>query len=200
VTVGLIAVGVSNSYSSVEDIVSAEAASIACIYRDAGGYPEPIRHELQSQICGYTEFIITQAWPAQALSQVTDDTTRRLNQLEQTLVQFEPATAGQQVLHAETLHQMNEVSALRRKRIHSIGSGLPSVMWASILIGAVLTISVTYFLQIERVVQAVLTGFLAMFIGLMVFVIACLDEPLSGPLAIDSHPYQLVLDRLIDLK
>jgi hypothetical protein len=190
-------VGVWNSYSNVEDIVSAEAASIACIYRDAGGYPEPIRHELQSQIRGYTEFIITQAWPAQALSQVTDDTTRRLNQLEQTLVQFEPATAG---LHTETLHQMNEVSALRRKRIHSIGSGLPSVMWASILIGAVLTISVTYFLQIERVVQAVLNGFLAMFIELIVFVIACLDEPLSGLLAIDSHPYQLVLDRLIDLK
>jgi hypothetical protein len=39
-----------------------------------------------------------------------------------------------------------------------------------------------------------------MFIGLVVFVIACLDQPLSGPLAIDSHPYQLVLDRLIDLK
>jgi hypothetical protein len=46
----------------------------------------------------------------------------------------------------------------------------------------------------------VLTGFLAMFIGLVVFVIACLDEPLSGPLVIDSRPYQLVLDRLIDFK
>ena len=73
-------------------------------------------------------------------------------------------------------------------------------MWAIVLVGAVLTISVTYLLQIDRVVQIVLTGFLAMFIGLVVFVIACLDEPLSGPLAIDSHPYQLVLDRLIDLK
>jgi hypothetical protein len=31
-------------------------------------------------------------------------------------------------------------------------------------------------------------------------VIASLDQPLSGPLAIDSHPDQLVLDRLIDLK
>ena len=40
----------------------------------------------------------------------------------------------------------------------------------------------------------------AMFIGLVVFVIASLDRPLGGPLVIDSHPYQLVLDRLIDLK
>jgi hypothetical protein len=36
--------------------------------------------------------------------------------------------------------------------------------------------------------------------GLIVLVIAILGRPLSGPLAIDSHPYQLILDRLIDLK
>jgi hypothetical protein len=131
---------------------------------------------------------------------MTDDGTRRLNKLAETVVQFEPATVGQQVMHAETLHQINDVSALRRKRVHMIGTGPPSVMWAIVLFGAVLTISVTYLLKIERTVQTVLTGFLAMFIGLVVFVIACLDEPLSGPLAIDSRPYQLVLDRLIDLK
>jgi hypothetical protein len=37
-------------------------------------------------------------------------------------------------------------------------------------------------------------------IGLVVFVITSLDQPLSGPLAIDAGPYQIVLDRLIDLK
>jgi hypothetical protein len=45
-----------------------------------------------------------------------------------------------------------------------------------------------------------MTVFLSMFIGLIVFVIASLDRPLSGPLAIDSHPNQLILDNLIDLK
>jgi hypothetical protein len=59
---------------------------------------------------------------------------------------------------------------------------------------------VTYLLKIQRVVHMVLTAFFAMFIGLVVFVIVCLDQPLSGPLAIDSHPYRLVVDRLIDLK
>ena len=60
-------------------------------------------------------------------------------------------------MHAETLHQINDVSALRRKRVHMIGTGLPSVMWAIVLFGAVLTISVTYLLKIERTVQTVLT-------------------------------------------
>jgi len=55
-------------------------------------------------------------------------------------------------------------------------------------------------LQIERKVQVTLTAFFAMFMGLVVFVIASLDQPLSGPLALDSGPYQLVLDRQIGLK
>jgi hypothetical protein len=58
----------------------------------------------------------------------------------------------------------------------------------------------TYLLKMRRIVHFELTGFFAMFIGLVVFVIISLDQPLSGPLAIDSGPYQLVLDRLIDLK
>lgn len=199
-TVGLIAVGVWSTYTSVGDIVSAEAAAIASLYRDAGGYPEPIRSDLETQIRSYTEFIIKEAWPAQARGELTTGAPRRLNALEQTLVKFEPATVGQQILHAETLRQINELTTLRRKRIHSISGGLPAVMWTVILVGAVLTICVTYLLQIDRIVQLVLTAFLAMFIGLVVFVIASLDQPLSGPLAIDSKPYQLVLDNLIDLK
>jgi hypothetical protein len=198
-TVGLIAVGVWTTYSNVEDIVSAEASSIACMYRDSGGYPEPVRSLLRGQIRDYTDFVIKVAWPAQAKGDSSDEGTHRLNELEQTLVRFEPATTGQEILHAETLHQCNELASWRRKRLNAIGGGLPSVMWSVILVGAALSIGVTYLLQIERIVQFVLTGFLAMFIGLVVFVIASLDRPLSGPLSIESHPYQLVLDRLINL-
>jgi hypothetical protein len=199
-TVGLFAVGVWTTYSSVEDIVTGEAASIACIYRDVSAYPEPARTKLQGQVRDYTEFIIHQAWPAQARGESVDDGARQLNALEHELVSFEPTTSGQQILHAETLHQVNELTSFRRHRLHAIGGGLPSVMWSVVLLGAGLSISVTYLLQIERVVQMVLTAFFAMFIGLVVFVIASLDQPLSGPLAIDSRPYQLVLDRLINLR
>ena len=73
-------------------------------------------------------------------------------------------------------------------------------MWNIVLIGAALVIGITYFLQTEPSVQFVLTGCFAMFIGLVVFVIASLDRPLSGPLAINSRPYRLVRDGLMDLK
>ena len=199
-TVGLIAVGVWTTYTEVENTVSAEATAIGCFYRDISGYPEPTRTRLQTQVREYTVFLIEQAWPAQRRGKSTDVATRRLTTLEQELVRFEPATLGQQILHAETFRQYNDVAGLRRKRLHAIGAGLPSVMWSVVLFGAFLTITVTYLLKMQRIVHFVLTGFFAMFIGLVVFVITSLDQPLSGPLAIDSGPYRLVLDRLIDLK
>src|SRR5438045_8489504 len=63
-TVGLIAVGVWSNYSSVSDIVSSDAANIASMYRDASGYPEPLRTDLDGQGRAYTEFTTTQARPA----------------------------------------------------------------------------------------------------------------------------------------
>jgi hypothetical protein len=198
--VGLIAVGVWRTYTEAQGIVSDEATAIGCFYRDISGYEEPSRGQLQQEIRSYTQFLIEVAWPAQVRGQSTEGATRRLTALEHTLISFEPKTAGQQILHAQAMHQYNEIAALRRKRIHIIGTGLPSVMWNIVLIGAALVIGITYLLQIQRGVQLVLTACLAMFIGLVVFVIASLDQPLSGPLAIDSRPYRIVRDGLMDLK
>ena len=198
--VGLIAVGVWRTYTEASNIVSDEATAIGCFYRDVSGYPEPARQHLQASVREYVEIIITKSWPLQIRGEIPDEATRRLTKLEQDLLAFEPATPGQQILHAQALHQYNELAGLRRKRLHTIGAGLPSVMWSVVLLGAGLVLSITYLLRVQQTVQFVLTGCLAMFIGLVVFVIASLDRPLSGPLAIDSRPYQIVRDRLIDLK
>ncbi|HEX5689994.1 MAG TPA: DUF4239 domain-containing protein [Roseiflexaceae bacterium] len=199
-TVGLISVGVWTTYSEVQDVVSAEAAAIGALYRDVSGYPEPDRSGLQQTLRTYTVQIITITWPAQMQGQIVDDGTRLLTTFQDELYRYEPATAGQQVLHAETLRQFNELITLRRERVDAVGSGLPGVMWWVVLFGAFLTIGATYLLKIQRGVHLVLTGMLALFIGLVVFVIVSLDQPLSGPLAISPAPYQLVLDRLIDLR
>jgi hypothetical protein len=104
-TVGLIAVGVWTTYTEVENTVSAEATAIGCFYRDISGYPEPTRTRLQTQVRDYTVFLIEQAWPAQRRGKSTDVATRRLSRAG--LVRFEPATPGQQILHAETFRQYN---------------------------------------------------------------------------------------------
>jgi hypothetical protein len=148
----------------------------------------------------YTEFVIDEAWPAQYEGRILDGGTRLLDEFQGKLFAYEPQSAGQEALHAEALRQFNDLITHRRRRVDAVEGGLPGVMWAIVLLGAVLSISVTYLLKIKPSVHMVLTAFLAAFIGLVVFTVAGLDKPLSGPLAIDPGSYQLVLDRLMQLR
>jgi hypothetical protein len=197
---GLMSVAVWSNYAQVQDLVSQEASSIGALYRDVTSLPEPARGELQQQLREYNAFIIEHTWPAQLRGQVLDEATRRVNALADRLFAFDPATLGEQARYAETLRQFNHMIELRRKRIGSIGGALPAVMWGIMLIGAALSVGVTYLLKINTGVQVALTAFLATFIGLGVFVMAGLDSPLTGPLAIRPTAYEVIQDRLINLQ
>ncbi len=197
-TMGLIAVGVWGNYAEVQNTVADEAAGIAALYRDVSGYPEPIRTELQNDLRTYTEFVIDKAWPAQHRGEILNEGTRVLDSFQARLFAYEPTSVGQEIVDAEVLRQYNNLIVDRRKRIDAVEGGLPGVMWAIVVVGAVLTIAVTYLLKIRRDVHFILTAFLATFIGLVIFTTAGLDRPLSGPIAIPPDSYQLVLDRVID--
>lgn len=197
---GLMAVAVWGNYASVQDLVSQEASSIGTLYREVTSLPEPARGELQQQLREYNAFLIEQAWPAQRRGLVLDEATRRVNAFADRLSAFNPETLGDQARYAETLSQFNQMIELRRKRIGSLGGALPPVMWGIMLIGAALSVGVTYLLKINTGVQVTLTAFLATFIGLVVFVMVGLDSPLSGPLAIEPTAYQVIQERLINLE
>lgn len=197
---GLMAVAVWGNFAAVQDLVSQEASSIGALYRDVTSLPEPARSELQQQLREYNAFIIEQTWPAQRRGIVLDEATRKVTAFADRLFAFNPETLGEQARYAETLRQFNHMIELRRKRIGSLGGALLPVMWVIMLIGAALSVTVTYLLKINTGVQVALTAFLATFIGLVVFVMASLDSPLTGPLAINPSAYKVIQDRLINLK
>ena len=199
-TVGLIAVGVWTNYAEVQNIAAAESASMAALFRDVSNFPEPQRTTLTQGLTDYMELVINQEWPAQYLGDVIDSGTKMLNVYEKGLYSFEPQTTGQANVQAEALQEYNEMISLRRQRIDGVEGSLPPIMWAIVLLGAALSISVTYLLKIQFGVHLVLTAFLAAFIGLVVFTVYGLDRPLSGPLAIGPEDYRLILERLMLLR
>ena len=49
----------------VNDLVTKEASSLAALYRDSGGYPQPIRTQLQGKLRDYAREAIAVSRPAQ---------------------------------------------------------------------------------------------------------------------------------------
>lgn len=196
--VALMAVSVSQSYSDVSKILSNEATNIAAVYRDVSGYPEPIRSKLQAELRNYTDQIIHGAWPLMAKGKVPTVGVQYMNRFQEMLIAFEPATEGQKLLHAETLRAYNQLIQARRLRLDSVGTGLQPVMWAVIIAGALIGLSASFFFKVEDArLQGIHTLLLAVFIGLVIFMIFVMDHPFRGGLALSPGSYQLIYDHLM---
>jgi hypothetical protein len=202
ITVGLIAVGVWNTYSNASELVSREASAISTMYRDVSGYPSPLREELRKGLRDYTVFVIERAWPAQKRreGQSIDEGTFILDDFQHKLHSFQPANAGQTAIHAETLSAYNNLLEYRRLRIDAVAGGLSNVMWAVIWVGAAISIGIAYFFNIPDIkLHAILVALMGGFLAMVLFMIIINDKPFYGAVSISSDPYKLILERVIDV-
>ena len=196
--VALIAVTVFQTYSETQKVVTGEATALNALYRDVTSYPEPIRTELQQGVRDYTRYVIDEAWPLQRQGKVPGGGFELMTRFQVTLTKFEPATEGQKLLHGETLRAYNTTIQTRRLRLDAVGTGLPKVMWVVIVFGAFISLSSAFFFKVKDARLHILEVLLlAVFIGLVIFMILSLDRPFRGDLGIGADPYQLVFDQLM---
>ena len=196
--VALIAVNVFQTYSDTSKVVTGEATALNAIYRDVSSYPEPIRTDLQKELRDYTDQVIHQAWPLQRRGQIPIAGIEHMSRFQAVLVKFEPVTEGQKLLHGETLRAYNQLIQARRLRLDGVGTGLPAVMWAVIIVGAFIGLSASFFFRVEDPrLHGIEVLLLATFIGLIIFMIFALDRPFRGDLGVRADPYQLVYDQLM---
>ena len=194
----LTAVSVWTRYSQVSDTVSAEATAIAGLWRDLGGYPQRERDSMREVLRGYTNQIIQEAWPEQRQGRIPRAGVEWMDRFLAQLLVFEPSSESQKLLHAETLNAFNRMHEARRQRLDAVNSGLPGVMWAVLLPGAMGSLLLCLFFPVEDIrFQAILVMGLAGFVAMVLFVIVSLDRPFHGAMAIPADSYQLVYDQLM---
>jgi hypothetical protein len=111
---------------------------------------------------------------------------------------FRPANLGEQALFSESLSQLNTLLALRSARLASVNSGIPDILWAVVLIGALINIVLLWMIKTERHVHIIITGTLSAFMGLVIFLIAAMDYPFRGEVSIDAAPFEQVYTKVME--
>ena len=147
------------------------------------GYPDFIRPILQNELRDYTERTINEAWPLQRQRPGTRRGIQRMYSFQGHLISFEPATESQKLLHGETLRAYNEMINARNLRLEAVQTGLPTVMWGVIILGAFIGLISSFFFRVEETrLQLIQVLLLATFIGLVIFMTFALDRPFRGDL------------------
>lgn len=195
---GLLAVAAYQNYTSVETVVSKEAATLSALIQDVKSYPEPERKNLIWLLRDYSRYVVKYAWPLQRRGIVPEEGNIRMLAIHEQLAEFEPKTKGQEIIHAEALRQFNNYLEARRLRVFSVTTSIPAVMWIVVLVGALMNIALVWLFDMKLVSHMFLGGFLAAFMGLMIFLIASLDNPFRGEISISSQPFEEIHKSLME--
>ena len=194
----LIAVNVWEVHEKVKEVTKDEATSLAVLYRDVSEYPEPLRSVLREEIRAYTHQVIHESWPVQRRGRIPTEGVKSMDQLQSTLMSFEPVTEAQKALALETLASYGRMMEARRMRLDSVERKLPGVMWLVIVLGAFISlVSAFYFPVRDPRLHRMQVGLLAGFIGLVIFMILALDRPYDGDLGLKPKPYEIIYEQLM---
>jgi Protein of unknown function (DUF4239) len=197
ITVGLITVATWENYDKCEDLVKVEAASIGPLSRDFSGFSDSTRDALRSTLRTYTQYVIEKSWPQQKKGIPSKEEDIVVNILEKQLSDIYPSNKKEEIYLSKTLNAFNNFLDARRQRINSINDGLPASMWWTLILCAFVSIIVSYFLYIDDIrLHVALTASLSLVIGLLIFLIASMDNPFKGDFSVDSEPYQAILQSM----
>jgi hypothetical protein len=194
---GLLAVSTYQNFEDAERAVTNEASALAALYRDVSVYPEPYRTELTDLTREYTRYVIEEAWPLQRAGVIPEGGVQRAAAIYERLVTFEPQTKAQEALHEATLRQFNTFFEYRRTRLYSVNSGIPTIMWLTVVVGAVINILLIWLFDLRLGTHLLLGGLISFFTATMICLIALLDNPYRGEVSIPPEAFQLIYDQLM---
>ena len=197
ITLGLVAIGTWNNYSAIQDKVDREAQHVASLYRDVSSYPAPASKLLTGDLRAYLREVIDHSWPQMRKGVVPAGSAAMLNSFQQHLLDFHPSTMGEQVLYAETFRQFSELVEIRRSRLDSVGTSLPRSLWWMVILGAVISITATLFFHTRSYrMHQWMTALMSGLLGLMIFLVATLDNPFRGKVSVSPEALERVYQQV----
>jgi hypothetical protein len=170
--------------------VESEADCTGDLYRMAYGFPADAQGQIRRDLYYYVQSVINDEWPAMASGHSSPATERALDRLWVTYSAMDPATNREVTLYQESISRLNDLSNSRRERIIASRSGVPSLMWFTLIFGGLATIVFTYFFGAENGrAQAGMIVLLTALIALVLFLICALDYPFRGDMAISPRAF-----------
>jgi len=198
ITLVLLAVGTWTTYSEVQSKIDREATALGSLYRDISAYPEPLRSVLRDDLRRYTRQVIDVGWPLQRRGIVPNNETAILKNFQQHLMSFEPGTERQKILAEEAYAAYNELIQGQQARLNSVTEEMPGPLWILVIVGALVCVAVTWCFHTGSFsMHFWMTILFSALLGLMIYLIAALDNPYRGKISVTPEPLERVYQQVM---
>jgi hypothetical protein len=188
-------------YNKAMDSALKEGTEALELYRDLSLYPN------QKQAAGaikslvhFAELVIKDEYPAMANMKMSQTTEQAMNNIRNDIQNIIPQNLQEQILYAKILKDLENLSKLRHERLSEMESSLPGIVWAALIVGAIVTILFSNLHGAERLwLHALLTSMLAIILATTFYLIIELDYPFMGELSAKPTSYIKML-KTIEMK
>jgi hypothetical protein len=153
---------------------------------------------MQEDLRKYTRQVIDVGWPMQQHGIVPNNASGVLNDFQSHFMSFEPITERQKILAAEAYRSFNDLVESRRARLNTVTTEMPGPLWTLVFAGAVICIAVSWFFHtVSFSIHVWMTTLLSVLLGLIIFLIAVLDNPYRGRLSVTPEPLERVYEQIM---
>src|SRR4051794_18913313 len=170
--------------------VDLEASALRNVYRLAEGLPQQQRAQLQLQSHAYADAVVNQDWPEMERGQ-TPEESHVINQaMWRTLMSVKVATPSEIAAEDHALSELSSLTEHRRTRLLQSRYRLPTIFWAVLLIGAILTIASTcMFGSANPRLHAFQVFSFTLLITLVLLAISDVNLPFRGWVHVDYYAF-----------
>ncbi len=195
VILGFTVVNVQERYNTINESIHLEANLLADLYRDAEVFPKPVMESIQQGIKKYALSMLNEEWDSMNDTKTTLASEKQIEELWSFYYKFSPPTEQQKIWYAASIDKLNKLNDARNFRYFNRNDSVSSMLWTLLIFGAILTISMLFFLGIENfVIHTIVCALLTGFLSFILFLIFTLDRVFEGPEKIQPQAFKEILE------
>jgi hypothetical protein len=182
-------------FSTAADTVGHEASALRAIERTAAPFPPEARAVIHADVDAYVRAVVDTEWPAMSRGEPGSPRVGpTLDRLSADLEALPAETPVRVQFVSAEVERFNDLVTARSTRLDFVEGGLPGVLWAALVVGAVVTIAFAMVFALRSpLLQTFMIGSIALLIGILLFVAVAIDHPFAGDVAVTPGPLERVL-------
>jgi Protein of unknown function (DUF4239) len=176
-------------FSSAEAHVANEASTLTTMYRQTVAMPASEQMQMRELLRKYTKAAEGPEWARQEIDGSTSDTARAaITDMYRVLGSQPPNEASS--ANSEFFGQLTVLTSERNTRILDAKPRIPWLLWFGLIFGAVIFIALMGAMRMKsRRRHVVLSSAVAALLGLLLYIVLCLDHPFGSQLGVTSEPF-----------
>ena len=197
VLLAFVVIAVWEEYRNTEAAVRNEAKAAVDLHRLTYALPAEGGANIRQRLITYTDHVRKFEWPTMARGRPSDDASKDLDQLGQTIYDVQPQGFRELALYQHALRLLTLIADSRNERLDGADGSMPALLWFVLIVGALITLGYPAFFGAPNLVaQTLMTAALAALVALALLLGLALNYPFTGAVKISAQPFDAALEQM----